>query len=214
MVYLFQVQIDAVLNDLAGVCRDVETLVRDATEALLTARADIAERVIDADDRIDQARQGVEDAAIEILSLQAPVATNLRIIVAALAIVSDLERMGDLAVHVAKIARLRTPVVAVPETVRPVIEQMAEVAEKMVHLTARVIEDRDLALAEDLREHDDVMDDLRRQSFQLILAGEWSGGVEAAVDLALLSRYYERIADHAVSVADRVHFIVTGEAPA
>jgi phosphate transport system protein len=213
VTYVFQAQIDAVLTDLAGVCRDVETLVRDATEALMTARADIAERVIDADDGIDQARQRVEDAALEILSLQAPVATNLRIIVAALAIVTDLDRMGDLAVHVAKIARLRTPVVAVPDIVRPIIEQMAEVAEKMVALTARVIDDRDLALAEDLREADDVMDDLRRETFQRVLAGEWSGGVEAAVDMALLSRYYERIADHAVAVADRVHFIVTGENP-
>lgn len=213
MTYVFQAQIDAVLTDLAGVCREVETLVRDATEALMTARADIAERVIDADDGIDRARQNVEDAALEILSLQAPVATNLRIIVAALAIVTDLERMGDLAVHVAKIARLRTPVVAVPDIVRPIIEQMAEVAEKMVALTARVIDDRDLALAEDLREHDDIMDDLRRETFQRVLAGEWDGGVEAAVDMALLSRYYERIADHAVSVADRVHFIVTGENP-
>ncbi|BBH17040.1 phosphate transport system regulatory protein PhoU [Nocardioides baekrokdamisoli] len=214
MTYVFQSQIDSVLTDLAGVCREVETLVRDATEALLTARADIAERVIDADGGIDAARQNVEDAALEILSLQAPVATNLRIIVAALAIVTDLDRMGDLAVHVAKIARLRTPVVAVPDVVRPIIEQMAEVAEKMVALTARVIDDRDLALAEDLREHDDVMDELRRETFQRVLAGEWSGGVEAAVDMALLSRYYERIADHAVAVADRVHFIVTGENPA
>lgn len=213
MTYVFQSQIDSVLTDLAGVCREVETLVRDATEALLTARADLAERVIDADGGIDTARQNVEDAALEILSLQAPVATNLRIIVAALAIVTDLDRMGDLAVHVAKIARLRTPVVAVPDVVRPIIEQMAEVAEKMVALTARVIDDRDLALAEDLREHDDVMDELRRETFQRVLAGEWTGGVEAAVDMALLSRYYERIADHAVAVADRVHFIVTGESP-
>lgn len=213
MTYPFQSQIDSVLTDLAGVCRQVETLVRDATEALLTARADLAEQVIDADGGIDAARQNVEDAALEILSLQAPVATNLRIIVAALAIVTDLDRMGDLAVHVAKIARLRTPVVAVPDVVRPIIEQMAEVAEKMVALTARVIDDRDLALAEDLREHDDVMDELRRETFQRVLAGEWTGGVEAAVDMALLSRYYERIADHAVAVADRVHFIVTGESP-
>lgn len=214
MAYAFQSQIDSVLIDLAGVCREVETLVRGATEALLTGRADLAEQVIDADDGIDTARQNVEDAALEILSLQAPVATNLRIIVAALAIVTDLDRMGDLAVHVAKIARLRTPVVAVPDVVRPIIEQMAEVAEKMVALTARVIDDRDLALAEDLREHDDVMDELRRETFQRVLAGEWAGGVEAAVDMALLSRYYERIADHAVAVADRVHFIVTGESPA
>lgn len=214
MSYAFQSQIDSVLEDLAGVCREVETLVRDATEALLSARTDIAERVIDADDGIDAARQKVEDAALEILSLQAPVATNLRIVVAALAIVSDLDRMGDLAVHVAKIARLRTPAVAVPVIVRPIIEQMATVAEKMVALTARVIDERDLALAEDLREHDEIMDELRRETFQRVLAGEWSGGVEAAVDMALLSRYYERIADHAVAVADRVHFIVTGENPA
>jgi phosphate transport system protein len=212
--YGIQEQIDAVLTDLAGVCRDVEILVRDATEALLTGRADIAERVIDADAGVDAARQRVEDAAIGILSLQAPVATNLRIIVAALAIVTDLERMGDLGVHVAKIARLRTPEIAVPDLVRPTIERMADVADKMVALTARVIDDRDLALAEDLREHDDEMDDLRRQSFQQMLDNQWQGGIESAVDYALLTRYYERIADHAVAVADRVHFIVTGENPA
>jgi phosphate transport system protein len=211
--YPVQERIDAVLMDLANVCGDVEVAVRDATRALMTGRADIAERVIDADDRVNAARARVEDAAIEILSLQAPVATNLRVVVSALAIVSDLERMGDLAVHVAKVARLRTPHLAVPETSRPTIDRMAEIAEQMVARTAEVIRKRDLAGAEALREHDDEMDALRRDSFQQVLGPEWTGGVEAAVDLALLGRYYERIADHAVAVADRVEFIVTGEAP-
>jgi phosphate transport system protein len=128
--------------------------------------------------------------------------------------VSELERMGDLSVHVAKIARLRVPDVAVPDQVRPVVERMAEVAEDMVRRVRAVIIDRDVEAAIALGRDDEVMDQLRRRSFALVLSDEWNEGVEAAVDIALLGRYYERIADHAVSVANRVVFVVTGEQPA
>jgi len=209
----FHDQLDSVFDDLADICNRVRTAVARATEALLTGRADLAEQVISDDAEIDRAREKVEDNALAILSLQAPVAGDLRVVVAALRMVSDLERMGDLSVHVAKIARLRTPNIAVPEQCVALFGRMAEIAEGMVERTATVIRDRDVEAAASLREDDEEMDRLRRASFTQLLGSEWTAGVEAAVDVALLGRYYERIADHAVSVAGRVVFVVTGEAP-
>jgi phosphate transport system protein len=121
--------------------------------------------------------------------------------------------MGDLSVHVAKIARLRVPNVAVPEEIRPTISRMADVAEDMVKRVHDVITSRDVAAAAEVRQDDEEMDQLRRRSFAELLSDSWDHGVEAAVDVALLGRYYERIADHAVSVANRVVFVVTGEYP-
>ena len=209
----FHEQLDTMFHDLAGICQSVETAVRLATEALMTGDPAIAERVISEDEDIDRARERVEDSAFLLLTLQQPVASDLRTVVAALRMVSDLERMGDLSVHVAKIARLRVPNLAVPDAVQPIIEQMALVAEDMVHRVSSIITDRDVDDALALTHADEEMDQLRRASFAELLSSDWSHGVEAAVDVALLGRYYERIADHAVSVANRVIFVVTGEYP-
>ena len=211
---VFHEQLDSIFDDLAGICRSVETAVRLANQALLTGDAEIAEQVISADADIDKAREKVEDTAFSILSLQAPVAGDLRVVVSALRMVSELERMGDLSVHVAKIARLRVPQVAVPDEVRPTMARMGEVAEDMVSRVSRIITGMDVDAAIDLGRADEIMDQLRRKSFTELLGDKWTHGVEAAVDLALLGRYYERIADHAVSVANRVVYIVTGEFPA
>ena len=213
MRYAFHDQLDGVFSDLAEICRKVETAVRLATEALLNGRVELAEQVISGDAEIDAARERVEETALQLLSLQAPVAGDLRTVVAALRMVSELERMGDLAVHVAKIARLRMPHCAVPDEARGTVERMAEVAEDMVARVAVIIDERDVDQAEEVRRDDAEMDQLRRSSFTQLLSDEWTGGVEAAVDLALLGRYYERIADHAVAVAGRVVFVVTGQAP-
>ena len=213
MRYAFHDQLDSIFADLADICRQVETAVRLSTDALLGGRVEVAEQVISGDAAIDRARERVEDTALSLLSLQAPVAGDLRTVVAALRMVSELERMGDLAVHVAKIARLRTPNLAVPEQARATIARMAEVAEDMVARVAVIIEERDVDEAEAVRKDDEEMDRLRRSTFAELFGSEWTAGVEAAVDLALLGRYYERIADHAVAVAGRVVFVVTGEAP-
>ncbi|GAA0981628.1 Phosphate-specific transport system accessory protein PhoU [Nocardioides aquaticus] len=210
---VFHEQLDAIFSDLASICRNVEAAVGLATRALTEGDAEIAQRVISGDREIDLARERVEDAAFNLLSLQQPVAGDLRMVVAGLRMVSELERMGDLSVHVAKIARLRVPEVAVPREVQPTINKMAMTAEDMVSRVAKIIVDRDVEAAIELGRDDEVMDQLRRQSFTELLSEDWSHGVEAAVDLALLGRYYERIADHAVSVAHRVVFVVTGEYP-
>ena len=210
----FHDQLDAIFVDLATMCGQVETAVNRATAALLTGDASIAEEVISADQAIDANRERVEDNAFALLSLQQPVAGDLRVVVSALRMVSELERMGDLSVHVAKIARLRVPNVAVPDSIRETMVKMAEVAEDMVRRVKSIIADRDVEAAIALGRDDAIMDQLRRQSFGELLGDDWAHGVEAAVDIALLGRYYERIADHAVSVANRVVFVVTGEVPA
>ena len=172
-----------------------------------------AERVISNDARIDALREEIEEHSFELLSLQNPVAGDLRMLVASLRMVSEFERMGDLAVHIAKIARLRVPDVAVPDQVVPMIARMAAVAEVMIGKVEHIIADSDVAAAKDLEEVDQEMDLLRRNSFRELLGSDWTHGVEPAVDIALLGRYYERIADHAVSIARRVVFLVTGEHP-
>jgi len=128
--------------------------------------------------------------------------------------VADLERMGDLAVHIAKIARMRMPDQAVPAALRPTIANMAETAERMVDETVRIVAGRDVDAARALEAEDEEMDRLRRSMFRILLDDDWEYGVEPAIDLALLGRYYERIADHAVSMARRVVYLVTGHHPA
>ncbi|KQY55383.1 MULTISPECIES: phosphate signaling complex protein PhoU [unclassified Nocardioides] len=207
----FHDELDSIFIDLAGIARQVQHAVSRATEALMTGDVHIAEEVISGDKAIDLAREAVEEKSFELLSLQQPVARDLRTVVAALRMVAELERMGDLSVHVAKIARLRVPSVAVPAQAEPTIRRMATVAEMMTAKTAEIIEKRDVEAAAELAQDDDEMDRLRRNSLRELLSSEWTHGVEPAVDLALLGRYYERIADHAVSVARRVVFVVTGE---
>jgi phosphate transport system protein len=204
-------QLDTIVEDLVAMTDDVQVAVARATRALLSADAEVAERVISDDVDIDAARERVEQKAFDLLALQQPVAKDLRMLVAALRMVADLERMGDLSVHVAKVARLRVPQVAVPEELVPTVERMGVVAEKMIGHAAAIIADRDVDGARHLEEDDEEMDQLRRSSFRLMLDDAWPHGVEAAVDLALLGRYYERIADHTVSLARRVVYLVTGE---
>ncbi|QCX26590.1 phosphate signaling complex protein PhoU [Nocardioides jishulii] len=208
----FHDELETVYSDLSAICGQVKVSVERATQALLTGDAALAEQVISADAEIDHQRELVEEHAFALLSLQAPVAGDLRMVVAALRMVSELERMGDLSVHVAKIARLRVPEVAVPVDVRPTVARMAQIAEYMVDKVVRIIADRDSAGPEELHAQEEEMDRLRRSLFTAMLGDDWPHGVEAAVDLALLGRYYERIADHALSVANRIVFVVTGEA--
>ena len=206
-------QLESIVDELVTMTHEVQEAVARATQALLTADAEIAEKVISDDAVIDAARERVEARSFELLALQQPVASDLRMLVAALRMVADLERMGDLSVHVAKVARLRVPQVAVPREIVPTIERMAHLAEKMVGTVAGIIAERDVDGARQLEEDDEEMDQLRRSSFRLMLDDSWPHGVEPAVDIALLGRYYERIADHAVSVANRVVFAVTGQFP-
>ncbi len=207
----YSVQLDSIRDDLVAMSRLVRSSLTRATEALLNGDAVLAEQVISEDAEIDRTREQIEERSFELLSLQNPVAGDLRMLIASLRMVSELERMGDLSVHVAKIARLRVPEIAVPEELEPTISRMATIAEVMVGRVEHIIADRDVTGARALEEADDEMDRLRRTSFRELLGSDWKHGVEPAVDIALLGRYYERIADHSVSIARRVFFLATGE---
>jgi len=204
-------QLDAIVHDLVEMTRKVHTATCRATDALLTADAAIAEEVIAADAEVDSAREEIEERSFELLALQQPVASDLRMLVAALRMVADLERMGDLAVHVAKVTRLRYPDHAMPPEIEPTISKMAEAAVRMVDAVGDVIDNRDVEAARALESEDEEMDRLRRSIFTQLLSDRWQAGIEPAIDAALLGRYYERIADHAVSMGRRVVYLVTGE---
>lgn len=211
---VYHEQLDEILVELERMTRTVSTAVRRSTTALLTADLGTAEEVIAADTQLDVGGETVEEKVFDLMARQAPVANELRMLVAALWMVADLERMGDLAAHISKVARLRYPGEAIPAELHTVIEKMGWVAERMVNQAGDVIHTRDVDAAYRLESTDDVMDKLRSSQFRLMMDDSWPHGVEVAVDLALLGRYYERIADHAVSMARRVVFLVTGELPA
>lgn len=206
-------QLDQILADLVGMSHLVAIAVRSSTTALLSADLRLAEKVISDDATLDLMQADIEERAFTLLARQAPVAGELRSVVASLRMVSELERMGDLAAHIAKISRLRYPDVAVPDVLRPNFVRMGEVAEKMVVTAGQTLDSRSLESAQDLHDRDEEMDDLRLGQFRVLLGDSWAHGVEAAIDVALLGRYYERIADHAASLGRRMVYVVTGEFP-
>lgn len=207
----FHEDLDRLSDQLVEMTRLASSAMSRATTALLDADITLAESVIESDDQIDALREELELRAIDLLARQQPVATDLRIIVTAMRMSSDIERMGDLARHVAKVARLRFPHSAVPADLRATILQMGQVAERIVEKAGSIIAAKDAEAALTLERDDDAMDDLHRELFARLAHESWSHGTGAAVDITLVGRYYERFADHAVSVARRVVFLVTGE---
>ena len=210
---IYHDELDEVGATLITMSKLVGVAMQRATSALLDGDLAGAEVVISSDPEVDALREETERKCFQLIAQQQPVATDLRVLITSLYMVQDLERMGDLALHVAKIARLRYPEIAVPNDVRDVISQMGEVALSLVGKVADVIDGRDIELAQAIEVEDDSMDALHRKLFTLLLSPNWSHGTEAAIDMTLLGRYYERYADHAVAVARRVVFIVTGERP-
>ncbi|MBB5913126.1 phosphate transport system protein [Nocardia transvalensis] len=184
-----------------------------ATQSLLQADLSLAERVITEYDQISEMITQAEEKAFALLALQAPVAGDLRQVVSAIQIVSDVNRMGALALHVAKVARRRHPNHALPEAVNGYFAEMGRIAVNMGAAAREVLETRDPERAAQLNEDDEAMDDLHRHLFTLLMDREWKYGVAAAVDVTLLGRYYERFADHAVEIGRRVVFLVTGVVP-
>jgi phosphate transport system protein len=208
-------ELEDINNCLVEMANFVGSAMSKATTALLDADVAVADLVIAGDEHVDAVRQGIEERCFTLLARQQPVATDLRLITTAMRIVGDLERMGDLAAHVARLARMRFPDHAVPQEVRPIFLEAGHVAERLVAKAATAIATLDVEAAEALEADDDVMDRLHRQLFRVVLSDSWPHGIEPAIDITLLGRYYERFADHAVSVARRVVYLVTGElAPA
>lgn len=192
-------------------CQVASDALRDATKSLLDADLSLAEQVMARDVQLDEMRSNAENVALELLALEAPVASDLRTVVSAIWIVADMQRMGSLAIHVAKAARRRHPAHVIPADVRPIVERMGRVGVHLADQAGIVLRERDVDLARQLEVEDDLMDDLQRELFAALLSPGWRHGVGPAVDIALLARFYERFADHAVAIARRVVYLVTGE---
>jgi phosphate transport system protein len=201
-------QIDIALVAMADL---VGTAIRNATDALLADDLTMAELVIAGDTEINQLNADVEEISLLIAALEAPMATDLRLVMGAIRISGSLERMGDLAVHIAKQVRLRYPSPSIPAELSDTFAKMGKAASKIVSQTGEVIATRNTGLADEMNKYDDILDNLHRELFTVVLSDDWAHGVEAAIDVTLLSRFYERFGDHAVSVARRIIQIVTGE---
>jgi phosphate transport system protein len=210
---IFHDELDDIGKRVIEMTHLVAVAMERGTQALLDANLALADQVIASDRRVDALREDLEERTFQLIAQQQPVATDLRVLISTIHLAADLERMGDLAHHVAKIARLRYPEVAVPPEARDIISQMGEVAASLVEKVADVVGGRDIALAQAIEQEDDSMDALRRKLFTVVLSPHWSRGTEAAIDMTLLGRYYERYADHAVAVARHTIFIVTGKRP-
>lgn len=209
----YQDQLDALAANLAGMCERVAAAMEKATRSLLEVDLHLAEEVITEDVGVDDLRYSAEEQAFALLALQAPVATDLRIVVSAIHGAGDIERMGDLALHVARAARRRHPQPVLPDEVAPYFAEMGRVGCALARKAGDVIRSRDVTMAAQLESDDDAMDDLHRHMFTVLMAPRWSHGVGPAVDITLLARFYERYADHAVAVARRIVYVVTGQMP-
>lgn len=209
----FHGHLDALTETLSQMCGLAGVAMERATQALLQADLVLAEQVITDHDHLRRMQQQAEEASFVLLALQSPVAGDLRVVVGTMQNVADAERMGGLALHVAKIARRRHPEHAVPEEVSGYFAEMGRIAVDLGNSAKDVVLSRDVEQAAEIEQDDEDMNHLHRQLFVLLMDKEWKHTVASAVDIALLGRFYERFADHAVEIGRRVVFEATGQSP-
>ncbi|HEY0186846.1 MAG TPA: phosphate signaling complex protein PhoU [Cellulomonas sp.] len=208
---IFDAELKQLGDDLVAMSRRVEHAITAAGEALLHQDLALAESVIADDLAIDALERDLDERCILLLAQQQPVATDLRVVVSALRMSATLERMGDLARHVAQVARGRYPRAAIDPRLVGVFTEMNEAACRVAARTTLVLSTHDLAEAEGIERDDDLLDSLHEDTFRVLLGTSWDGDAQQTVDVTLVSRYYERFGDHAVSIARRVVYLVTGD---
>lgn len=208
---VFQQELREVQDRLVEVAALVEASIESATRAFNESNVSLAELVIADDEKIDRAAVALDELAVAILARQQPVARDLRIVVSALRISASLERMGDLAEHIAQLARYRYPDKVVPRSLRPTFEELGALDVAIARKLTRLLRTEDLALAEEIRDDDDRIDELHVSVFDTVLAQSWKGAAVDTVDATLASRYHERFADHAVTIAKNIQYLATGD---
>lgn len=208
---VFQQELAEVQDRLVEIAELVLDSIRDATTAFNTADVALADKVIAADPTIDELAVELDELAIEILYRQSPVARDLRIVVSALRMSASLERMGDLARHIAQLARRRYPDHVAPEGLRDTFTQMAANDIQIATLLEQLLRTADLELADKLIASDDAIDTLHQSVFDTVLGADWQGEAEKTVDVTLASRFLERFGDHAASIAKKVQYLATGD---
>ena len=208
---VFQQELEEVQERLVEIATLVAVSIENATRAFNESNVSLAEQVIADDDKIDALAVSLDELAINILARQQPVARDLRIVVSALRISASLERMGDMSEHIAQLARYRFPEKVVPKTLRGTFAEMGQLDVVVARKLTELLRTEDVRLAEEIRNEDDKIDALHLSVFDKVLGESWKGGAEDTVDATLASRYHERFADHAVSIAKKVQYLATGD---
>ncbi|WP_308796991.1 phosphate signaling complex protein PhoU [Agromyces silvae] len=208
---VFQQELREVQDGLVEIAGLVADSIEKATRAFNESDVSLAEEVIAEDPRIDQATVALDELAITILARQQPVARDLRIVVSALRISASLERMGDMSTHIAQLSRYRFPDKVVPKSLRSTFAEMGRLDVEIARKLARLLDNEDVHLAEEIRNDDDKIDALHLSVFDKVLGETWKGEAVDTVDATLASRYHERFADHAVSIAKKVQYLATGD---
>ncbi|HQG70868.1 MAG TPA: phosphate signaling complex protein PhoU, partial [Rhodoglobus sp.] len=207
---VFQAELREVQDRLVEIATLVSVSIENATRAFNESNVSLAETVIADDEKIDVAALELDELAIQILARQQPVARDLRIVVSALRISASLERMGDMAEHIAQLARYRFPDKVVPKSLRSTFAQLGELDVEIAKKLVELLKTEDAKLAEEIRNDDDKIDALHLSVFDKVLGETWKGAAVDTVDATLASRYHERFADHAVSIAKKVQYLATG----
>ena len=208
---VFQQELAEVQERLVEIATLVEISIENATRAFNEQDVALAEMVIADDNKIDEAAVELDELAIAILARQQPVARDLRIVVSALRISASLERMGDMSEHIAQLARYRFPDKVVPKSLRGTFAELGKFDVQIAKKLTQLLRTEDLTLAEEIRNDDDKIDALHLSVFDKVLGETWKGAAIDTVDATLASRYHERFADHAVSIAKKVHYLATGD---
>jgi phosphate transport system protein len=208
---VFQQELREVQDGLVEIAGLVAISIDNATRAFNESNVSLAETVIADDDKIDELTVNLDELAINILARQQPVARDLRIVVSALRISASLERMGDMAEHIAQLARYRFPDKVVPKSLRGTFSELGALDVAIARKLTKLLETEDVSLAEEIRNDDDQIDALHLSVFDKVLGETWKGATIDTVDATLASRYHERFADHAVSIAKKVQYLATGD---
>jgi phosphate transport system protein len=208
---VFQQELREVQERLVEISGLVAISIENATRAFNESNVSLAETVIADDDKIDELTVSLDELAINILARQQPVARDLRIVVSALRISASLERMGDMAEHIAQLARYRFPEKVVPKGLRSTFKELGALDVEIAKKLTELLQTEDVRLAEEIRNDDDRIDALHLSVFDKVLGETWKGATVDTVDATLASRYHERFADHAVSIAKKVQYLATGD---
>jgi phosphate transport system protein len=208
---VFHASLEDIQGRLVEISEMVTVAIEKATTAFGNGDVSLAEEVIEADSVIDEKAVALDELAIETLARQQPVARDLRIVVSALRMSASLERMGDIAEHIAQLTRMRFPERAIPKGLRATFTRMGELDVALAHQLTDLLRTENLEIAEAIRNADDEVDELHATVFEKVLSDTWTGEASATVDATLASRYHERFADHAVSIAKKVAYLATGD---
>ncbi|MEB4613965.1 phosphate signaling complex protein PhoU [Leucobacter sp. M11] len=211
MRVVFQQELREVQDRLVEISELVEIAIQRATTAFQTSDVALAEAVIDSDDEIDRLATSLDEHAITVLARQQPVASDLRLVVAALRMSSNLERMGDIAEHIAQLARYRFPESVIPKGLRSTFREMGELDVQIAGLLTELLRDQNPKTITEIRDVDDRIDELHASVFEKVLSDSYSVERVNVVDATLASRYHERFGDHAVSITKKMNYFLSGD---